>query len=105
MSRLKDQQVQTDAENLPPSGSAAPLELVIRVTENAWFNVTVDETGERDFILPAGSSKRFKAQKEMRLTVGNRRATSLQLNGESLELPPTVDNVVRNFKVNLKSIE
>ncbi len=102
----KAQQVQGDsAESPEPQEKQAKLKLQIRVSENAWFNMAVDGDAERDFILPAGELKEFEADNELVMTIGNKRGTELKLNGKELALPSTADNVVRNFKVNLKLIE
>ncbi len=106
MENQKAQQVQEDSsESSAPQQVEAKLKLVIRVSENAWFNLSVDGAPNRDFILPAGETKEFKAQNMLLVTIGNRRGTELKLNGKKLSLPSTPDNVVRNFKVNLKLIE
>ena len=106
MAHQKTQQVQEDSGRSAEKAEAeAPLNLAIEVTENAWFNMAVDGAEERDFILPAGETKEFKAQEGFLLTIGNRRGTRLKLNGKVLELPASSDNVVRKFQVNAKSIE
>jgi len=103
---LQDQQVKEDtATSAPGPVSRDGLELVIRVTENSWFNLSADNSREQDFILPAGASKTFRAQTGFRLTIGNRRGTQLALNGRDLSLPPTPDNVVREFKITADTIE
>jgi len=76
------------------------LRLVIRVNENAWFNLTVDDRRDPDFILPAGGSKTIEAKNAIVMTIGNRRATELILNDQPLELPESPDNVIRNLAVN-----
>ncbi len=76
------------------------LRLVIRVNENAWFNLTVDDRRDQDFILPAGGSKTIEAKNGIVMTIGNRRATELILNNQPLELPESPDNVIRNLAVN-----
>ncbi|MCZ6513947.1 MAG: DUF4115 domain-containing protein [Nitrospinae bacterium] len=76
------------------------LRLVIRVNENAWFNLTVDDRRDQDFILPAGGSKTIEAKNAIVMTIGNRRATELILNDQPLELPESPDNVIRNLAVN-----
>lgn len=81
------------------------LTLVIRVNENSWFNLTIDEQRDQDFILPSGGSKTIQAQNTIVMTIGNRRATELTLNQKSLELPESPDNVVRNFIVNAEQLE
>lgn len=106
MENQKAQQVQGDSASSPaPQPKEAQLKLQIRVSENAWFNMAVDGNAERDFILPAGELKEFEANNELVMTIGNKRGTKLKLNGKELALPATADNVVRNFKVNLKLIE
>lgn len=102
----KAQQVQEDSAKSPASSEAeAKLRLVIKVSENAWFNLATDGASERDFILPAGETREFAAQEELLVTIGNRRGTELTLNGKKLALPSTPDNVVRNLRVNLNLIE
>jgi hypothetical protein len=38
------------------------------------------------------------------MTIGNRRATQLFLNGQQLELPESPDNVIRNLTVNAEQL-
>ena len=77
-----------------------PLILMIRVDENSWFNLTVDDNRDQDFILPSGGSKTIEAEKVIVMTIGNRRATQLTLNDQPLEIPESPDNVIRNLIVN-----
>ncbi len=76
---------------------AKPFKLEIRVSENSWFNLTIDKGQQQDFILPAGTNKQFQAQKAIRLTIGNRRGTQVILNEEELNLPETADNIIRDL--------
>ena len=103
---LQDQTVSRPAESsgAMPSGDQS-LTLVIRVSENSWFNLAVDDQRDQDFILPAGGSKTIRAQNAIVMTIGNRRATQLGLNGNPLVLPESPDNVIRNFIVNADQIE
>ncbi|MDH5762697.1 MAG: DUF4115 domain-containing protein, partial [Nitrospinota bacterium] len=102
---LQDQSVskpeEISAEETPGEQS---LKLVIRVEENAWFNLTVDDQRDQDFILPAGGSKTIDAKSTIVMTIGNRRATQLTLNGQALELPESPDNVIRNLTVNAEQL-
>lgn len=101
---MKDLQEQAVPQSDDPSPQTAladqSLRLVIRVTENAWFNLTVDDQRDQDFILPSGGSKTIEAKSTIVMTIGNRRATQLTLNNQPLELPESPDNVIRNLTVN-----
>ena len=100
------QLIQNVSGNLEDSSEAFDrLQLVIRVSENSWFNLQIDSHREMDFIMPAGASKTVFAQAEIRITVGNQRATHLTLNDKVLALPESPDNVVRNLIVNTELIE
>lgn len=81
------------------------LRLVIRVSDNSWFNLQIDNSREMDFIMPAGARKTILARGEIRITVGNQRSTQLTLNDQVLVLPESPDNVVRNLIVNTEMIE
>lgn len=102
----QDQLIQNVSDS---SGSFAEtpggLRLVIQVSDNSWFNLTIDNSREMDFIMPAGATKTVLAQTKIRITVGNQRATHLTLNDKVLALPESPDNVVRNLIVNTEMIE
>ena len=102
----QDQLIQNVSGSSENSSEALDhLQLVIRVSENSWFNLQIDNSREMDFIMPAGASKTVLAQAEIRMTVGNQRATHLTLNDTVLALPESPDNVVRNLIVNTELIE
>ena len=82
-----------------------PLRLTIRTKENSWFNITIDDFREEDFILPAGRAKTFEADDVFRLTLGNKIGVELSLNGKPVTLPESKDKVIRNFLINSKQIE
>ncbi|NIQ01447.1 MAG: DUF4115 domain-containing protein, partial [Nitrospinaceae bacterium] len=71
----------------------------IKVEENSWFNMTIDDAREEDFILPSGSQKTFSGRERFRITIGNKNGTQLFLNGEPLNLPESPDEVIRDFEV------
>jgi cytoskeletal protein RodZ len=106
---MKDLQDQTVSQPEEVSNEMATadlsLRLVIRVNENAWFNLTVDHQRDQDFILPAGGSKTIEAKNAIVMTIGNRRATELILNDQPLELPESPDNVIRNLAVNAELLD
>jgi len=80
------------------------LKLVIQVNENSWFNLRIDDQRDQDFILPPGGSKTIQAKNAIVMTIGNRRATQLILNGQQLDLPESPDNVIRNLTVNAEQL-
>jgi cytoskeleton protein RodZ len=80
------------------------LNLVIRVNENSWFNLRIDDQRDQDFILPPDGSKTIQAKNAIVMTIGNRRATELILNGQQLDLPESPDNVIRNLTVNAEQL-
>ena len=102
---LKDQIVpKSDDPSTETALADQSLRLVIRVNESAWFNLTVDDQRDQDFILPAGGSKTIEAKNAIVMTIGNRRATQLTLNDQPLELPESPDNVIRNLTVNAEQL-
>ncbi|GJL78768.1 MAG: helix-turn-helix domain-containing protein [Nitrospinaceae bacterium] len=98
-----EKQVEKDFK--PPEADSKPLHLMIQVQGNSWFNVTVDDGGEEDFILPGGSSKNIFGNEKFRVTIGNRRGTHLFLNGKSIDLPSGTNDVIRDFDITAKLIE
>jgi cytoskeleton protein RodZ len=105
---IKDLQDQVVSEPMESSSEIAmgdaALKLVIRVNENSWFNLRIDDQRDQDFILPPDGSKTIQAQNSIVMTIGNRRATQLILNGQQLDLPESPDNVVRNLTVNAEQL-
>jgi cytoskeleton protein RodZ len=105
------QQVMENAETPPaPDQSvsepdAKPLHLRIRVQGNSWFNVTVDDSNEEDFILPGGSSKNIYGTEKIQLTIGNRNGTELFLNERPIDLPAGSNDVIRNFDITANLLE
>lgn len=104
------QQVAESQEGAEPSSEALAtdskrLHLMIQVQGNSWFNVTVDDGGEDDFILPGGSSKNIYGDEKFRVTIGNRRGTQIFLNGQSIDLPFGTSDVIRDFDITAKLIE
>jgi len=106
---IKDFQGQTVSESTEPAADEvaageSPLTLVIKVDENSWFNLRIDDQRDQDFILPPGGSKTVQAKIAVVMTIGNRRATQLILNGQQLDLPESPDNVIRNLTVNAEQL-
>ncbi|MFT4578973.1 MAG: cytoskeleton protein RodZ [Nitrospinales bacterium] len=82
-----------------------PLKLTIKVKNNSWFNMTIDDFREEDFILPAGEEKSYLGNNVFRLTIGNKQGTEIILNGKTLVIPESKENVVKDFIINSKLIE
>ena len=81
------------------------LKLTIKVKSNSWFNLSIDDSRDEDFILAAGEEKNYWGNKAFRLTIGNKLGTNLILNGKSLVLPEGKENIVKDFIINSKIIE
>lgn len=82
-----------------------PLRLTIRAKEDSWFNMTIDEFKEEDFILPTGTAKTFWGDANFRLTVGNKTGVELSLNGKDLTFPESKDRVVKDFIITSELLE
>ena len=93
------------AEKENPPVIEKPLKLTIKVKNNSWFNMTIDDFREEDFILPADGEKIYWANNFFRLTIGNKQGTEIILNGKILVIPESKKNVVKDFIINSKLIE
>lgn len=82
-----------------------PLKLTIKVENDSWFNLTIDDFREEDFILQAGEVKSYWGNEVFRLTIGNKNGTEIILNEKSLVLPEGKENVIKDFIINTKLIE
>jgi len=90
----------------PVAGNDLSLKLTIKVKNNVWFNMTVDESRVEDFILQRGTAKTFYGKDKFRMTIGNRDLVELSLNDQILSLPQgDGNNVVREFIINSQLIE
>jgi cytoskeleton protein RodZ len=93
----------TEKEN--PTALEKPLKLTIKTKNNSWFNMTIDDFREEDFILHADGEKSYWANNVFRVTIGNKQGTEIILNGKKLVIPESKKNVVKNFIINSKLIE
>ena len=82
-----------------------PLKLTIKVKNNSWFKMIIDDFREEDFIIPAGEEKSYWGNNVFRLTIGNKQGTEIILNGKKLVIPESKENVVKDFIINSKLIE
>ena len=92
-------------EGETPRNMGKPLKLTIKVKNNSWFNITIDDFRGEDFILSAGEEKSYWGNEIFRLTIGNKRGTDLILNGKSLVIPESEGNIVKDIIINSKLID
>ena len=77
-----------------------PLKLTIKVKDDVWFNIAVDDSPVEDFVLARGSEKIFYGKKQYLLNVGNQNSVDLTLNGTVVNLPSgNNENIVKNFTI------
>ena len=81
------------------------LKLSIKVKNDSWFNLTIDNFRKEDFILQAGKEQSFVGNEKFRLTIGNKKGTELILNGTNLVIPEGKENVVKDFIITSKLID
>ena len=92
-------------EGETPGNIEKPLKLTIKVKNNSWFNITIDDFREEDFILSAGEEKSYWGNEIFRLTIGNKKGTLLILNGKNLVIPESEGNIVKDIMINSKLID
>ena len=103
LQKQKNSLVVKKGEN--PGNIEKPLKLTIKVKNNSWFNITIDDLREEDFILSAGEEKSYRGNEIFRLTIGNKQGTNLILNGKSLVIPESEGNIVKDIIINSKLID
>jgi hypothetical protein len=82
-----------------------PLKLTIKVKDDVWFNIAVDDSPVEDLVLARGSDKIFHGKKQYLLNVGNQNAVDLTLNGAVVNLPSgNKENIVKNFTITSGSL-
>lgn len=83
------------ASNAPPvPSSATPIHLQVFARQDSWLSVSVDGKDLGQGILSAQKSRSIRAQKEVRLKVGNLAGVQVSFNGE----PVDVDGQVKEVK-------
>ena len=88
-----------------PGNIEKPLKLTIKVKQNSWFNITIDDFRGEDFILSAGEEKSYWGNEIFRLTIGNKQGTDLILNGKSLVIPESEGNIVKDIIINSELLD
>ena len=116
---FKDTSAQTIDENteeklkLAPSSTKTvstdddmPLKLTIKVKNDVWFNIAVDDFPVEDFVVARGTEKIFYGRKQYLLTVGNQNSIDLLLNDVAVSFPiENEENLVKDFTITSKLIE
>jgi len=102
LQKQKNNLVVKEGETLGKMGK--PLKLTIKVKNNSWFNITIDDFRGEDFILSAGEEKSYWGNEIFRLTIGNKQGTDLILNGKSLVIPESEGNIVKDIIINSELI-
>jgi cytoskeleton protein RodZ len=84
---------------LQGGASSAPLSLSLTFQEDCWIELFGDDRLIFSGILKKGETRRFDAQNDFRLTLGNARAATVAVNGR--ELPPLggAGEVLRNLRI------
>ena len=88
------------------SPSDMPLKLRIKVKNDIWLNIAIDDSPVEDFVLSKGSEKIFYGKNQYLLSVGNQNFVDLTLNGIEVIFPNKNKNdIVKNFVINSKLLE
>ena len=88
------------------SPSEMPLKLKIKVKNDVWLNIAIDDSPIEDFVLAKGTEKIFYGKNRYLLSVGNQNYVDLILNGIEVSFPNKDKNdLVKNFIINSKLIE
>jgi hypothetical protein len=86
------------SEQVHSSGTPSSLLMLqVMALEDTWLRVEIDGEQRHTLLLVAGKSIEWEADERFMLTVGNAHGTRLVLNGRDVSLPPTGNNVVRDF--------
>ena len=93
-------EIESEIPNVP-TNNTTPLKLVIKVKDNVWFNIAVDDSPVESFVLSKGSEKTFYGKKQYLLNVGSRNAIDIKLNGSKVSFPEgSGEDAVTNFLIN-----
>jgi transcriptional regulator with XRE-family HTH domain len=87
----------TRADETPPQTLAAPLVLTAIAESDTWLRVAVDGKEPHDILLRAGQSTKWRGSERFVVSIGNVRATRLQLNGREHVIPLPQQNMLRDY--------
>ncbi len=98
------------AEPLPPpvpepaaAVPAAPLVVTMDFAEDCWVEATVDGRRRLSELHVQGESLQLEAEQRVRLTLGNARAVSLEVNGRPFTLEPSSGRIARDVVIDLET--
>jgi cytoskeleton protein RodZ len=105
-SKTKSRKPVVALENSSVTVNDMPLKLTIKIKNNVWFNIAIDDSPMEDFVLPKGSEKIFYGKNQYLLSVGNQNHVDLTLNGIKVNFPnENKKNRVKDFIINSKLVE
>jgi len=88
------------AEPKPNTSSAPPATLVleVEVKELTWMRIATDDNVALNETVPAGTARRFSAERSIDVTLGNAGGASMKLNGRDMG-PLGAPGQVRQLKI------
>lgn len=88
----------TPAAATPASATSGSHALVISAKEEAWLALALDEQPSKQYLLRAGESRTWNAER-FSLTVGNAGGVTLSIDGRELSAIGRPGQVVRNLRL------
>ncbi|MBI4853156.1 MAG: DUF4115 domain-containing protein [Acidobacteria bacterium] len=80
--------------------------LTLKTKQDAWVSVNTDDV-EKPLILtiPANSSRDFKADSKLKITIGNLPAVQAQINGQNAKLPSDNGLIAKNVVITKENFQ
>jgi len=97
VSRLLQLTSRADVADSP--AVSPPLILTAIADSDTWLRIVIDENESQDILLRAGQSTKWLAQQRVSVSIGNARATRLELNGRGLTVPLPPLSALRHYTV------
>jgi cytoskeletal protein RodZ len=85
--------------------SSLPLALELHFHEDCWIELFGDDRLVFSGMLRAGDTRRFEAQNEFRLTLGNARAAAVTVNGKPLPPLGGPGQVLRDLRIDAAHLD
>jgi hypothetical protein len=86
-----------EATRMPPDDT--PLVLTVLADSDTWLQITVDHQDPQDMVLRAGQATKWIGREHFVLSIGNARATRLQLNGREVSTPQPTPSILRQYTI------
>jgi transcriptional regulator with XRE-family HTH domain len=87
----------TDVADAP--AVSPPLILTAIADSDTWLRLVIDDRESHDILLRAGQSTKWLGHERFLVSIGNARATRLELNGRELTMPLPPQSVLRHYIV------